>query len=212
MPIKLFYSPGACSLAPHIVLEELETDYTLELVSIPEGKTQSPEYLKVNPKGRVPALYVDGPILTEAPAILFYLGMSDEAKELLPTDTSSLSRCMEWFNWLSGTVHSLAFGQLWRPERFSNDASHYNAISEKARQNIADAFSAIEEKFREKNWAVNEKYSVVDPYILVFYRWGNRIGIDMRTTYPYWTKHALRVVDRPAVLRALQQERISIWD
>jgi glutathione S-transferase len=210
--ITLYYSPGACSLAPHIVLEELGIDYELELVSVSDGKTESPEYLRINPKGRVPALYFGEPILTEAPAILLYLGAYNVKMDLLPVDPNGLSRCVEWFNWLSGTVHSVAFGQLWRPQRFTDDQSDYSAISSKGKENIIDTFSVIEEKFMEKSWAVNEKYSVVDPYVLVFFRWGNRIGLDMRKNYPNWTRHVMRVMERPAVLRALEQEQISIWE
>jgi glutathione S-transferase len=208
--MKLYYSPGACSLAPHIVLEELGWDYELELVSISEGKTQSPAYLRINPKGRVPALYFDGPILTEAPAILLYLGMSEPERSLLPVDPNGLCRCVEWFNWLSGTVHSVAFGQLWRPERFSDDAFHYRAISEKGKQNIVDAFATIEERLKDRQWAVNETYSVVDPYILVFYLWGNRIGVNMKADYPHWTRHAMQIMERPTVVRTLEQEGISV--
>ena len=210
--MKLYYSPGACSLAPHIVFEELGVEYLLELVPVSEGKTQSAEYRRINPKGLVPALRVGRRILTEAPAILLYLGMSAPERQLLPLDPDGLARCAEWFNWLSATVHAMAFGQLWRPLRFSDDRAHHRAIQDRGRRNISDAFASIEEKLEGQTFAIGDHYCVLDPYILVYFRWGNRIGIDMKREYPHWTRHALRVLERPAVTRSLEQEGISIWE
>jgi glutathione S-transferase len=208
--MRLFHSPGACSLAPHIVLEELGAPYTLELVSVAEGRTQSPDYLRINPKGRVPALAVGDELLTEAPAILLYLAMQ-AGGALYPADPMQQARALEWFNWLSGTLHTFAFGQLWRAQRFTAEPSQVDGVIAKGRENIAETFAMIEQKLAGRTWAVGDAYSVVDPYLLVFFRWGNRIGTDMQAQYPAWTAHARRVLERPAVQRALEQEGISVW-
>jgi len=171
--MKLFYSPGSCSLAPHILLEEIGEPYQLELVSVADGKTQSPEYLAINPKGRVPLLAIaQGITLTELPAISFYLAKTHASFELVPNDPLLEARCLEWFNWLSGTVHAVAFGQIWRPARFVRNENVFTQVSEKGRDNVLDHFASIEEQLSNRTWAVGEKYSVVDPYLLVFYRWG----------------------------------------
>ncbi|HET7833071.1 MAG TPA: glutathione S-transferase N-terminal domain-containing protein [Gallionella sp.] len=208
--IKLYYSPGACSLAPHILLEELGVPYQLELVSIAEGRTQAPEFLAVNPKGRVPVLEVNGAILTEAPAILVYLALTHPDKSMLPSDPVEHFRCLEWFNWLSGTVHAMGYGQLWRPERFIDDSSQYDRISAKGRENIIDSHRHIETLLNGRSWSIGNRYSCVDPYLLVFYLWGNAIGLNMATEYPAWSGHAARVLARDAVQRAINQEGLPI--
>jgi glutathione S-transferase len=211
--LKLYYSPGACSLAPHILLEELDLRYTLELISIAEGKTQSSEYLAVNPKGRVPALLTgEGELLTELPAISWYIAQQAGTPALFPHDGLATARCFEWFNWLSGTLHAMAFGQFWRMQRFVADENMFPKVKEKGLENILDCYAFIERCLADRHWAVGNAYTAVDPFLLVFYRWGNRIGLSMRRDYPQWTAHAERVHARPAVQRALQQEGIVVWN
>ena len=210
--LKLYYSPGACSMAPHILLEEIGVPYEPVLVSIPEGKTRSPEFLAINPKGRVPALLtVEGEILTEVPAISVYIAEQSPGLKLLPQGGLPLARCLEWFNWLSGTVHTSAFGTWWRTQRFLDDEKQFPPLREKGRRNILEHFAAIEGRLTDRSWAVGNAYTAVDSYLLVFFRWGHRIGLDMRAGYPQWTRHAERVLERPAVQRVLQQEGVSAW-
>jgi len=209
--VKLYYSPGACSLAPHIVLEEIGAPYTLELISVAEGNTQSEDYLSINPKGRVPLLECEMGLLTEAPAILLYLSLSNPNMQLLPKGPDAIARAMEWLNWISSDLHGIGFGALWRPNRFVKDAAIQKIVSAEANRNIFFACNRTESLLAGKLWALGSAYSCVDPYLLVFYRWGNRIGKDMRSDYPVWTKHAEAVAGRPASVRALEQESISIW-
>ncbi|HEV2321101.1 MAG TPA: glutathione binding-like protein [Gammaproteobacteria bacterium] len=210
--MKLYYSPGACSMAPHILLEEIGVPYELVLVAISEGKTRAPEYLAINSKGRVPALLTaEGEILTEVPAISCYLAEHSAGVKLLPQGGLPLARCLEWFNWLSGTVHTMAFGQFWRAHRFLDDEQLFPPLKDKGRRNILDHFAFIEGRLKDRNWAVGQAYTAVDAYLLVFFRWGHRIGLDMRPGYPHWNRHAERVLERPAVQRALQQEGVSAW-
>lgn len=211
--LKLYYSPGACSLAPHILLEESGLAYQTELVAIAEGKNRTPEYLAINPKGRVPALLTEeGEILTEVPAIAWYIADAAPALRLLPAGRLAAARYFEWFNWLSGTVHTMAYGQFWRTQRFVDGEQAFPPIKEKGRQNILDHYAYIEGRLKGRSWAVGNAYTAVDAYLLVFFRWGNRIGLDMRAGYPYWTAQAERVLQRPAVQRVLGEERITIWD
>jgi glutathione S-transferase len=128
----LHYSPGACSLAPHIVLEEIGLPFTLKLVSTSDGSARQPGHLKLNPKGRVPVLTCKDFVITEAPAILLHLAMSNPQTGLLPSEPDGLARSIEWFNWLSGTVHSIAIRQAWWPETFTADASQHAGIVERA--------------------------------------------------------------------------------
>ena len=123
--MKLYYSPGSCSLAPHIVLEEIGEPYQTLLVSAMDGSTSSTEYLQVNPKARVPALDIGNEILTEVPAIVLYLALCNPDMKLLGNTPYFLARAMEWMNWLSSGIHALAVAQNWRVERFTDDEKGY---------------------------------------------------------------------------------------
>jgi glutathione S-transferase len=214
MSYLLYYSPGACSMAPHIVLEELGLSYRTELVSVAKGDTVREPYLAINPKGRVPALLIPGEtkVLTEVPAILTYLAHQRPLSRLLPTDDPLFeARSLEWLAWLSGWLHGVGFALLWRPGRFSLDTSQHEMLQAMGRQTIRAAFVEIERQLTDgREWAMPGQYSVLDPFLLVFYRWGNRIGLNMRTDYPTWTSITDRVAKRPAVRRVLESEGIAI--
>jgi glutathione S-transferase len=207
--IVLYYSPGACSLAVHIVLEELDLPYELKLISVSEKETSRPEFLKINPKGRVPVLRVGDTLLTEAPAILVHVANMKPASGLFPAEPLDSFRCLEWLNWLSSTVHAVGYGQLWRPERFTNDSAQFEDIVGKGSENIADAYRHIEKILTGRVWSVGESYSCADPFLLVFYLWGSAIGFAMQDDYPGWSAHAARVLSRDAVRRAMEQEGLT---
>jgi len=212
MPFTLHASAGSCSLAPHIVLEEIGKPFSLAMISTDRGDARTAEFKKINPKGRVPVL-VDGAfLLTEAPAILLHLAQTSPQADLMPRGHDGLIRAVEWFNWLSGTVHAVAVRMIWRADYFTADAGRTEPVKDKGVEHLAAAHALIEERMRGKTWVVGDNYSVVDPYLLVFYRWGNRMQIDMRNKYPAWTEHARRMSERAAVKRALATEGISIWE
>jgi glutathione S-transferase len=207
--IKLYYSPGACSLASHIVLEELGIAFEPVLVSLADGDHKRAEYLRVNPKGRVPTLNVDGKILTETVAILTYLGGGYAERGLWPKETWKQAEALSLMSWLSSTVHIAAAG-IWRAERFSSDPAAKESINATGRENLMKYFVDIDQMLVGRSFAMGGQYGVCDPYLLVFYRWGNRLGIDMKTLFPVWTKHAQRVFSRPTVKRVFEAEGIEL--
>jgi glutathione S-transferase len=210
-------------MAAHIVLEEIGRPYELSLVSstgLREGKTTAtPEWHAINPKGRIPALTgVSGRIggaenlLTEVHAILMYLARTNPSCGLLPADPAAEARCIEWMNWLASNVHAMSYGQIWRAKRFVADEKDFSAVEAKGRENLREQHAYVESLLADgRDWAVPGSYSVVDPYLLVFYAWGKRIGLDMRALYPAWTRLTQRIVTRPAVERVLTQEEITIF-
>jgi glutathione S-transferase len=203
MDYTLNFSPGACSLAAHIVLEELAVPFQLVLTSTSDGATHSPEYLRLNPKGRVPVLITGDAVLTELPAIVL---------QLVPPSPDGLARSIGWFNYLSGTVHAVAIRQVWRPETFTQDAAQHAGIIAKGKENLDAAFVYIEKRLTDSPWTVGTQYSSVDPFLLVIFRWGNRIGFSMKDSYPRWTQHTYRLLERATVRRALVREGISVWE
>jgi glutathione S-transferase len=219
---RLYYSPGACSMAAHIVLEEIGEPYDLELVSSRgrlggEGTT-SPAWMAQNPKGRVPALSgVAGRIggsdnlLTELHAILFYLARTHPRAQLLPADPAGEARAIEWMNWLASNVHAMSYGQIWRTNRFVTAEDRFAAVQDKGLQNLREQYAYIERLLDDgRTWALPSGYSVVDPYLLVFYQWGGRVGLDMKQNYPAWRRLTDQTSERPAVQRVLAQEQITL--
>jgi glutathione S-transferase len=211
--ITLYYSPGACSLAPHIVLREVGADFALSRVPLAERANYAPEYLHINPKARVPALAIDGFILTETAAILAVLGRRFPAAGLYPESSKdgggeAEARCLEWLAWQTNTVH-IAFAQVWRAERFVEREADFPPVQASGRANIARYCATIEERLAASPFAVGDRISIADPMLLVFYRWGVRLGMAM-DAYPAWTRFTAAMMARPAVKAAFAAEEIVL--
>jgi len=206
----LYWSRGSVALAPHIVLEEIGEPYRTERVEIDQrGRGEMlvpPEYLKVNPKGRVPALVLEDGVLTEAPAIMVYLARKHPQAGLLPKDALAEARCLEWMNWVATTIHAVAFSQIVRPQRFVAEEADYPAVVARGRQNVGAAYAYIEEQLQGREWAVEGGYSIVDPYLLFFYLASKNAGNPMGERFPAWTAVAERVLARPATQRVLERQ------
>lgn len=196
-------------MASHIVLEELGVAYEAVSISIADGEHKRADYLRVNPKGNVPALNVDGKILTETVAILTYLGGGYAERGLWPKETWKQAEALSMMSWLSSSVH-IAVAGIFRSSRFSKDPAAKDAIVATSRENLIKYYADIDKMLQGRSFAMGGQYSVVDAYLLVFYRWGNRIGLDMKTLYPVWAKHAQRVFSRSTVKRVFEDEGIFL--
>jgi glutathione S-transferase len=208
MKITLYYSPGACSLAPHIVLEELGIAYQAVRISTAEGQQRSPEYLKINPRARVPALVVDGKVLVENVAILSFLGGGFASKGLWPAKTWDQAQALSFMAWLADTVHP-AFAHLFRPERYVEGPACADAVKAGGRKAFGDSLKEIDRLLAGKRWAIAGRFSVVDAYLVVFYRWGNRNGFAMKDL-PNYSALVERVLARRAVKKVLADEGITM--
>lgn len=211
---QLFYSPGACSLAPHVVLEELGVRYEPVRVTIADGDNRKPEYLSINPRGRVPALVFGEAgrekILTESVAIMVFLAQRHREAQLLPDDPEMLARGLEWMCWLGANLHQAGVRTVFRSDRFTTDAAGAQGIAAQGRISIRAGYEDIEQRLRGRRAALGEQFSVVDAQLLVFYRWGNRCGIDMRKEFPEYARLMDAVRARPAVQRVVAREAIQI--
>jgi glutathione S-transferase len=207
--LTLYYSPGACSLASHIVLEEIGTPFEARRVTILKGEHQTPDYLALNPHGRVPTLTDGDFVLTESPAILSYLGHRFADAGLLDLENlERLGRTHELLNFFSSGVH-IAFAQVFRAARFAESESARAEIIAAGRATLETHFDELEGLAQGGSWIVGDTYSIADPYLLVFFRWGRRIDWDMRR-YAAWNRHKDAMLARPAVQRALAREEIEI--
>jgi len=204
--LTLYYSPGACSMASHIGLEEAGASYDTKAVALAKGEQRTPEYLKINPRGKVPALKLDdGSVLTENTAILTYLGMRFPEKNLLPKDIAAETRCISMMAWLSNSVHTV-FGHIVRPERFSEEPSAAAGIREMAKKSFWERLQEIDGLVAGKTWMQGDQYTTCDPYALVFYGWGARIDQPVRELKHY-TAWKDRMLQRPAVRKVLEREQ-----
>jgi glutathione S-transferase len=202
--LTLYYSPGACSLAPHIALEETGATYALQLVSIPKGEQLGPEYLNLNPRGKVPALRTDDGVLTESVAILTYIARSFPHAKLLPEEPIGMARCLSHMAYLSNTVHP-AFTHIVRPGRFATDESAQENVKATGRENAWKLLQELDGLLNGQQWVLGSRYSVADPYTLVIYGWGkhNRMPVEELKNYTVFED---RMLQRPAVRTVLESE------
>ena len=209
--LTLYYSPGACSLAPHVVLEELGLEFERRQVVIAEEDHLSEEYLTINPRGRVPTLIADGTAVTEVPAILTYLPtLKPDSRLLPPMGSLDLAKALEFAAWLSSTFH-IAYAQLWRPKRFLPEEADSTVLVDHARALIQRHCSEVDGWIKGP-WVLGEPYSIADAYLLPFYRWGNRIGLAMARDFPRWGEWTKRMLERRAVSKTIAVEGISQFD
>lgn len=206
--LTLYYSPGACSLGPHIVLEELGLSCEYRKVALGKREQFSDEYRAINPRMRVPALVVDDGILTEGPAIALYLASLQPKAGLLARPGSlEFGKCLEWLAWMASALH-VSYAQVWCPERFLPTPSDSAPLAERGRSNILCQNLEIEAQLNS-TWVLGEAYSVADCYLLAFYRWGIRIGLPMEASYPRWSAWRKRMLERPAVRRVVEHEGLG---
>jgi len=202
--LKLYYAPGACSTASHIGLEESGAAYESQALSFARNEQKTPEYLKVNPRGRVPALVVDDGTIVENTAILDYVA-NRYAPHLMPTDSVGRARAISLMAWFSNNVHP-AFTHIGRPERFATDTGVFDHLRAVGRENFHAALKEIDGLLAGKQWILGDQFSVVDGYALVFYGWGKRIGLPVAELENY-TAWKDRMLARPAVRRVLEREQ-----
>jgi glutathione S-transferase len=200
-------------MAAHIVLEELRATAKIVPTLVPRGENKRPEYLAVHPRGFVPVLETADGALTEVVAILLHLAQTHPRAGLLPAPGSiAEARTFEWLAWLTNTVH-VAYAGLWRLERFTDDEAAGRRIVDEAKARIAAFDADIERKFEDgRVFAVGDAYTIADPFLFVFFRWANRIGLDAANACPAWTRWALMMEQRPSVAKVLKSEGVSLWE
>lgn len=203
--LTLYYSPGACSMASHIALEETGEPYVAKETSLAKDAQKSPEYLAINPRGKVPALSVDGEVITENTAILTYIGKRFPKTKMLPEDPVGQARCISQMAWFSNTPH-ISQRAYMRPYRFASVESHYVDVKQTAKRNFWDNLREIEELIDGRHWVLGDTYTLADPYALVFYRWGLRAELPMSELKSY-TALKNRLLARPAVKKILEREK-----
>ncbi len=203
--LKLYYAPNTCALASHIALEAAGADYEPVRVDFASAQQTSPEYLEVNPKGRVPALVTERGVLTETPAILMYIARSFPEAALAPLDdTFELARLEAFNSYLCSTVH-VAHAHRLRGSRWASEPSSFEDMKRKVPQSVGDAFALIETDLLVGPWVMGEAFSVGDAYLFTVSRWLEGDKVDLGRL-PRVLEHRARMEQLPAVQAVLAQE------
>lgn len=197
----LYWAKGACSFAPHVVLEELGEPYEHKqvdpLVPRPAGYP--------HPRGHVPVLVDADLVLTEAHAIMVYVG-----EKLLPApSTRERARVHELAGMLSSAVH-IAYRQIRRPARFTDDEAAWPGIKQHGFAYLTRLMTELDQRVGAGPWAIGAQYTIADPYVAIMHRWGFTAELDM-SKFPALAAHSARVRARPAVARIIEREGLNPW-
>lgn len=205
MDITLFTAPMTCAKVPLILLEEIGVPFETRLIRHMRREHKAPDFKRVNPKGKVPAILIDGQALTENVAIAIHLDALFPEAGLLPqTDALGRARQIADLCFCSSTLHPLV-SRICAPQ-FMIDAAGVSSLQQRSIQAIGEYLQIFEDRLAEGPWWYGQTWSAMDPYLYwIFWRLG--IGGDFDTSaYPRWTDHSARLEDRPAVRRALARE------
>ncbi len=202
--MKLYYTPHTCSLGIHTVLEEIGKPYEAQLVDLMKGEQYGDAYKAINPKSKVPVLKRDdGSILTELPAIAFYLAQTNPETNLLPKDAEGQAHALELMDYMVGSMHMRGFSRMFRPEAFSTtplDNDTKEAVVEAGRQMVRQGFAILQPVLGQQDYLLGS-FSIVDCVAFFLETWARgRAKIEMPANFE---AHLDRMMARPAVQRAM---------
>lgn len=203
--LTLYYAPRTCALATHIALIDAGADYTSKRLDFSKGEQRAPEFLALNPKGRVPALATPEGLLTETPAILLYLAQRFPAAGMVPLeDPFALARLQAFNSYLSSTLH-VAHAHGPRGNRWSDDPAAIQAMKAYVPTAMTAAFALIESDFLQGPFVMGDRYTIADPYLFTMAQWIEGDGVDP-AAIPRIMAHRAMIAARPSVIRALAEE------
>jgi glutathione S-transferase len=205
--MKLMYSPGACSIGIHVLLEEIGKPYETQLVNLREGAQYKPDFTSVNPKSKVPTLVRDdGSVLTEYPAIAYWLARTNPEKKLLPDDVDAQARMIEALDYAVATVHMQGFGRLFRAANFTPNPEDEDKVKERGKELVEKGFAVLDKALAGKDYLAGS-FSIADSALFYVEFWGGK-RMNMKLP-PNCEAHLDRMMARPAVRRVLQQEGLT---
>jgi glutathione S-transferase len=204
--MKLFYAPGACSIGIHILLEEIGKPYETEAVNLREGAQYQPAFAGLNPKSKVPALLRDdGSLLTEFPAIAYWLARTNPYAGLLPDDIDLQARAMELMDYAVSTVHMQGFARQFRSGNFTPNPADEDAVKARGREIAEKGFALIDAALGGKEYAVGA-FSVADTAVFYVELWAGRVGMALPASC---AAHFARMLARPSVQRVMAAEGLA---
>jgi glutathione S-transferase len=200
--MKLYYAAHTCALASHIALEDAGAEYSTVRIDFAANEQRSPEYLAINPKGRVPALVTVRGILTETPAMLAYIAQSFPGARLAPLDDPFAFAEVQAFNsYLCATLH-VAHAHRMRGTRWADDPAAIEAMKRKVPDSVGACYELIEGKMLRGPWVMGDSYTICDPYLFTVAQWMEGDSIDP-SRFPKVSDHRERMPERAAVRKAI---------
>ncbi len=206
--MKLFYSPGACSLGIHVLLEEIGAPFEAVRTAVRDGEHKTAAYLAMNPKAKVPTLMRDnGRVLTELPAIAYYLAALHPEAGVLPADPDAAADAMEIVEYIVATVHMQGFTRWARPGNFVFDEADYPKAQARGLEIFATGLEWLDAKLVGREFAAGGIFSVADAALVFIELWAGRANMALPANL---AAHFARMKARPAVQRAFAAEGLSL--
>ncbi len=205
--MKLYYAPGACSLGIHVLLEEIGKPYDGVVVNLRQGEQFQPGFIAVNPKSKVPTLERDdGSVLTEFPAIAYWLARTNPGAHLLSEDVESQARALEALDYVVATVHMQGATRLFRPANFTPNAADEAAVKARGKEIFEKGLAILDKALAGKEYVVGA-FSIADAAVFYVEFWAaNPLKL---TLPPNCGVHYQRMLARPAVQRTLKAEGLA---
>jgi glutathione S-transferase len=201
--MELYYSPGACSIGIHVLLEEIGKPYQLKKLDFAKREQYAPDFTRINPKSKVPTLVRDdGSALTEFPAIALYLARTNPQAHLLPDDAEHQARVLEALDYAVATIHMQGFSRQFRPGNFSPNEADHEAVKARGREIAANGFSVMDKTLDGKDYVAGP-YSIADAALFYVEFWAGRLKQQLP---PHCAAHFARMKARPAVQSTLAAE------
>jgi glutathione S-transferase len=204
--VTLCYMPPTCAIGIHVILEEIGRPYELKKIDFAQHEHHKPEYLALNPKGKVPALIRDdGSVLTEFPAIAVWLALTNGEAGLLSTDPDRLARTLEAIDYVVATLHAQAWARFFRPQNFTDIESEQAKVKQQGIDMAHKGLKLLDKQLEGKSWLVGD-YSIADCALFFFEFWSDRVKWQMP---PNVAGHFARMKERPAVKRMLALQGLA---
>src|SRR5271165_2093225 len=205
--MKLYYAPGACSLGIHVLLEEIGKPYDTKPVNLREGEQFKPDFTAINPKSKVPTLERDdGSILTEFPAIAYWLASTNPGAKLLPGDADGQARAIEAMDYAVATLHMQAFGRIFRPSNYTPNAADEEAVKTRGKEMLDKGLALMNKRLEGKEYVAGD-FSIGDAALFYVEFW--TAGRMKWSLPPNCDAHYKRMLARPAVAAAMKQEGLA---
>ena len=212
MSLKLYFSPGACSFVPHVLLQLSGAAFEPTMVKLHKGEQYGEEYKAINPRGQVPVLVDDGKVITQIVAIILYLDQKFPEAKFLPTEPVARAKAIEVLAWMNNTVHP-TFTHIFMPQKFSDQADVQAALKTFNTQVYKGLLSELESlvvnHLSPSGWLSGAVLGPLDAYSLTLTRWGSIAGIDPTIYASLWA-HVNRVANDVQVAQVIERERLQL--
>lgn len=213
MRLKLYFSPGACSFVPHVLLETSGAAYEPVMVKLHKGEQYGDDYKAINPRSQVPVLDVDGEMITQIPAICQYLDQTFPEARFLPTAPMARAKALETLAWMNNTVHP-TFTHIFMPNKFSDQADVQAQVKAHAIPQYRRLIGELQDLVQRSqasgaSWLGGATMGPLDAYALTVTRWGTMAGVNPQEVPDLWA-FVQRVAAQPAVQRVIERERLQL--